>query len=71
MSTQPRVGDSVQLTRSGHAPGSCERATVLAVYGKQPRTVLRVRWAEGRESFVPVVAVQAPRLPGEPTNFRL
>jgi hypothetical protein len=69
MSRQPRVGDSVQLIRSGHAPGSCEQATVIAVYGKQPRTVLRVRWAEGRESFVPVVAVQALRSPGEATDF--
>jgi len=56
---RPQVGDGVLLTRSGHSPRSLECAVVVAVLGEGPRTVLRVRWCEGRETFVPVNAVEA------------
>jgi hypothetical protein len=51
---QPRVGDIVRLIRSGHAPGSPERATVVAIHGSGTRKVLRVRWCEGHDTFVPL-----------------
>ena len=57
--TQPRVGDGVSLVRSGHAPRLLERATVVGVYGKG--TVLRVRWCDGRETFIPRQVVQESR----------
>lgn len=54
---QPHVGQRVQLTRSGHSHHASENATVVAVYGQGHRTVLRVRWCEGRETFVPASAL--------------
>ena len=59
--TQPRSGDGVLLTRSGHSPRSPERAIVLAVFGEGSKAVLRVRWCDGRETFVPVNAVATSR----------
>jgi hypothetical protein len=57
--TQPQVGDGVRLTRSGHSPHSPECAIVVAVFVQGQRTVLRVRWCDGRETFVPANAVEA------------
>jgi hypothetical protein len=49
----PHVGDAVQLTRSGHSAGSAERGTVVAVLGRPGTEVLRIRWSEHLETFVP------------------
>jgi hypothetical protein len=57
---EPRVGEGVLLVRSGHAPRSSERATVVAVYGNG--TVLRVCLCDGRETFVPRQVVEMSRL---------
>jgi hypothetical protein len=51
--TQPHVGDAVRLTRSGHSAGCGERGTVVAVLGKPGTEVLRVKWSEHLETFVP------------------
>lgn len=58
--TQLHVGDAVLLTRSGHAFRSTERATVIAAHGNAAHTVLRVRWCDGRETFVPLSAIEVP-----------
>jgi len=58
--SQPQVGDGVLLTRSGHSPRSPECAIVVAVFGQGIQAVLRVRWCEGHETFVPANAVKVP-----------
>jgi hypothetical protein len=51
--TLPHVGDAVRLTRSGHSAGCAERGTIVAVLGRPGTEVLRVRWSEHLETFVP------------------
>jgi hypothetical protein len=51
--TQPHVGGAVRLTRSGHSAGSGELGTIVAVLGKPGTEVLRVKWSEHLETFVP------------------
>ena len=51
--TPPHVGDAVRLTRSGHSAGSAERGTIVAVLGRPGTEVLRVKWSECLETFVP------------------
>ena len=55
---QPHVGDGVRLTRSGHSAGSAERGTIVAVLGRSETTVLRVRWSDHLETFVPAHIAQ-------------
>jgi len=50
---EPHVGDEVRLTRSGHSAGSAERGTIVAVLGGSGMQVLRVRWSDHLETFVP------------------
>jgi len=52
--TLPHVGDAVRLTRSGHSAGCGERGTIVAVLGKPGTEILRVKWSECLETFVPV-----------------
>jgi len=52
--TQPHVGDAIRLTRSGHSAGCGERGTIVAVLGKPGTEVLRVKWSEHLETFVPL-----------------
>jgi hypothetical protein len=59
--TLPHVGDAIRLTRSGHSAGSTECGTVVAVFGKPGTEVLRVRWSEHLETFVPVSVAQVDR----------
>jgi len=47
------VGDAVRLTRSGHSAGCGERGTIVAVLGNPGTEVLRVKWSEHLETFVP------------------
>lgn len=54
------LGQAVSLIRSGHSPRSPERGIVVDVLGAGHRAVLRVRWCEGRETFVPVSVVDVP-----------
>jgi hypothetical protein len=49
----PAIGTHVQLRRSGYSPGCAEQATVLEVLTRGKQTVLRVRWSDGRDSFIP------------------
>ena len=49
---EPRVGDGVRLTRSGHSAGSAERGTIVAVLGRSGTKFLRVRWSDHLETFV-------------------
>jgi len=50
---EPHVGDEVRLTRSGHSAGSAERGTIVAVLGGPGTQILRVRWSDYLETFVP------------------
>ena len=52
--TQPHVGDAIRLTRSGHSAGCGERGTIVAVLGKPGTEVLRIKWSEHLETFVPM-----------------
>ena len=56
--TLPHVGDAVRLTRSGHSAGSAERGTIVAVLGRPGAQVLRIRWTEHLETFVPADVAQ-------------
>jgi hypothetical protein len=58
----PHVGDAVRLTRSGHSAGTAESGTVVAVLGAPGTEVLRIRWSEHLETFVPahLVSPSAP-----------
>jgi hypothetical protein len=51
--TQPHVGDAIRLTRSGHSAGCGERGTIVAVLGKPGTEVLRIKWSDHLETFVP------------------
>jgi len=55
----PHVGDVLRLVRSGHVAGSGEPAVVVAVHAGEKAFVVRVRWHDGRETFVPVGAATA------------
>lgn len=47
-----RVGDEIDVVRSGHAPGHRNgHGRVLGVLGRPGREVYRVRWADGIESM--------------------
>jgi hypothetical protein len=59
--TLPHVGDAIRLTRSGHSAGSTERGTVVAVLGRPGTEIVRVRWSEHLETFVPVGVAQVER----------
>lgn len=52
--TEIHVGDRVALPRSGHSCSSAELGTVVALL----ETVVRVRWPDGRETFVPRTLVE-------------
>jgi len=56
--TLPHVGEAIRLTRSGHSAGSAERGIVLAVLGRPGTEVLRVRWSEHLETFVPATVAE-------------
>ena len=55
---EAHVGDGVMLTRSGHSAGSVERGTIVAVVGRSGTEVLRVRWSDHLETFVPAHVAQ-------------
>jgi hypothetical protein len=50
---EPHVGEAVRLTRSGHSAGAGEWGTIVAILGRPGTQVLRVRWTEHVETFVP------------------
>jgi len=56
---QPHVGEAVRLTRSGHSAGSAEGGTIVAVLGQ----MLKVRWSEHLETFVPADLVSSAARP--------
>ena len=52
------VGQTVALQRSGQSCGSREAAVIVEIRGD----VLRLRWCDGRETFVPLGAVRPTQL---------
>jgi hypothetical protein len=56
--TMPHVGDAIRLTRSGHSAGSGELGTIVAVLGRPGTEVLRVKWTEHLETFVPAYCAE-------------
>jgi hypothetical protein len=59
MELEPHVGDRVRLTRSGHSAGAAEGGTVVAILGRPGTQMLRIRWTENLETFVPADLVIA------------
>jgi len=49
------VGELVEMRRSGHSAG--EAAMVVALHGPAEKVILRLRWPDGRDTFVPLHAV--------------
>jgi hypothetical protein len=52
------VGQTIALQVSGHSCGSREDAEIVAIRGG----ILRLRWPDGHETFVPVAAVRQAQL---------
>jgi hypothetical protein len=53
-----RVGQTISLQRSGQSCGSREHAVIAAIRGD----ILRLRWRDGSETFVPLGALRPLRL---------
>jgi hypothetical protein len=67
---QSHVGDAVRLTRSGHSAGAEELGTIVAVLGRPGTEMLKVRWSEHLETFVPAHVISPAAPPGASRRAR-